>query len=75
MNTLIYDGKVESSLTTGTVVGSDDQVKLFRSVNPLVVPTGLMRVPCGVCPVFDECHEGGIVSPINCIYMNEWLEY
>ena len=31
--------------------GGDGQVKLYRSVNPLISPTGLMRMPCGACPV------------------------
>lgn len=25
--------------------------------------------------VFDDCHEGGEISPSNCIYMTEWLEF
>lgn len=25
--------------------------------------------------VFDDCHESGEISPSNCIYMTEWLEF
>lgn len=34
---------------------------------------GLTEVPCGRCPVFDECEVGGPVSPIGCVYFAEWL--
>lgn len=33
----------------------------------------LSEVPCGRCPVFDLCEEGGPVSPGNCEYFNDWL--
>jgi len=34
---------------------------------------GLTEVPCGRCPVFDLCEEGGPVSPSNCVYFKQWL--
>jgi DNA-directed RNA polymerase III subunit RPC6 len=34
---------------------------------------GLTEVPCGGCPVFDLCEEGGPVAPSNCEYFREWL--
>lgn len=34
----------------------------------------LTEMPCGRCPVFDLCEEGGPVAPSNCIYFNDWLE-
>lgn len=55
LNTLIFDGKAEmivvsdgamSNLEVGMV-----QRKLYRAIKPLVPVPGLMRVPCGVCPV------------------------
>ena len=53
LDTLIYDGKVECSVVAG---GEDStgQVKLYRAVMTLVPTTGLMRTPCGVCPVSNE---------------------
>ncbi|XP_037752142.1 DNA-directed RNA polymerase III subunit RPC6 isoform X2 [Lepidochelys kempii] len=78
LNTLIYDGKVEMTIIAakeGTVGSVDGHMKLYRSVNPIIQPTGLIRTPCGLCPVFDDCHEGGEISPSNCIYMAEWLEF
>ncbi|KAM4841840.1 DNA-directed RNA polymerase III subunit RPC6 isoform 1-T1 [Thomomys bottae] len=78
LNTLIYDGKVEMTIIAakeGTVGSVDGHMKLYRAVNPILLPTGLVRAPCGLCPVFDDCHEGGEISPSNCIYMTEWLEF
>ncbi|KAL1867936.1 hypothetical protein VTK73DRAFT_3901 [Phialemonium thermophilum] len=34
---------------------------------------GLMEAPCGKCPVFELCEEGGPVSPSNCVYFQKWL--
>ena len=51
--TLMYDGKVERTVAAsgGGDTNEHDQVKLFRAVLPLTEPTGLMKTPCGVCPV------------------------
>lgn len=54
LNTLIYDGKVEMTVIAakeGTVGSVDGQMKLYRGVNPVIQPTGLVRTPCGLCPV------------------------
>lgn len=54
LNTLIYDGKVEMTAIAakeGTVGSVDGQVKLYRGVNPVIQPTGVVRTPCGLCPV------------------------
>lgn len=101
LNTLIYDGKVEMTVIAakeGTVGSVDGQMKLYRGVNPILQPTGLVKTPCGLCPVrrvrtvgerrhdgdltlclspqvFDDCIEGGEISPSNCVYMMEWLDF
>ncbi|KAG7232771.1 hypothetical protein INR49_008127 [Caranx melampygus] len=78
LNTLIYDGKVEMTVIAakeGTVGSVDGQMKLYRGVNAIIQPTGLVKTPCGLCPVFDDCHEGGEISPSNCVYMSEWLDF
>ncbi|XP_002731250.1 DNA-directed RNA polymerase III subunit RPC6-like [Saccoglossus kowalevskii] len=72
LNTLIYDNKVEVTVVASVESG---QIKLYRSIELLIEPTGLMRTACGVCPVFNECQEGGTISPTTCIYMKEWLDY
>lgn len=36
----------------------------------------LFSVCLSVClQVFDDCHDGGEISPSNCIYMSEWLDF
>lgn len=35
--------------------------------------TGLSQAPCGRCPVFALCEEGGPISASNCVYFEEWL--
>ncbi|PHH93390.1 hypothetical protein CDD83_3703 [Cordyceps sp. RAO-2017] len=40
--------------------------------DPYVSP--LTEAPCGRCPVFDLCEEGGPVGPSNCEYFKRWLE-
>ena len=54
LNTLIYDGKVELTVIAakeGTVGSVDGQMKLYRGVNAVLLPTGMVRTPCGLCPV------------------------
>ncbi|KAL0935545.1 DNA-directed RNA polymerase III subunit rpc6 [Colletotrichum truncatum] len=34
---------------------------------------GYTEAPCGRCPVFDLCEEGGPVSASNCVYFQRWL--
>ncbi|KAH8882521.1 RNA polymerase Rpc34 [Thozetella sp. PMI_491] len=36
-------------------------------------PNGLTEAPCGRCPVFDLCEDGGPVSASNCVYFQKWL--
>lgn len=52
LNTLIYDGKITQSVRVGQG-GSQgqNQVKVYRVAKPLIETTGLMRMPCGFCPV------------------------
>ena len=42
----------------------------------LAIPdhSAFASVPCGVCPVFSECSEDGVISPKTCVYYVEWLE-
>lgn len=54
LNTLIYDGKVEMTVIAakeGTVGSVDGQMKLYRGVNAVLPPAGLVKTPCGLCPV------------------------
>jgi DNA-directed RNA polymerase III subunit RPC6 len=40
---------------------------------PEPYPSSLVEAPCGRCPVFDLCEEGGPVAPSNCVYFQQWL--
>ncbi|XP_035233779.1 DNA-directed RNA polymerase III subunit RPC6-like, partial [Stegodyphus dumicola] len=76
LDTLIYDGKVEKSVVEcGSTSSDSGGENLYRVIKPLVHSCGLMRVPCGVCPVHSECQEGGVISPSTCPYMKEWLDF
>lgn len=44
LNTLVYDGKVERIL-------AGDGSNLYRAIQPLLNSSGLIRTPCGLCPV------------------------
>lgn len=66
LDVLVYDGKVERCRDGVT----------YRSVTPLVDngrPNAFTDTPCGQCPVFSLCQEGGVVSPEGCAYWEDWL--
>jgi len=67
LDTIIFDGKAEKS-------EGQDGVYLYRAVESLVPSAGLVRSPCGVCPVIKNCGEVGSVTPATCLYMKEWLD-
>ena len=69
LDTLIYDGKVEKT----TKIQEDKEIKFYRAVESLLPTTGLVRIPCGVCPVYKNCSSIGAVNPIDCQYLKEWL--
>ena len=56
LDTLIYDGKVERRLQAGG--GVQEQLKLYRATQTLLPPVGLVKTPCGICPVSRN-------SPVN----------
>ncbi|KAK4245679.1 RNA polymerase Rpc34 [Corynascus novoguineensis] len=52
--------------------GNGLDLPLVQGAEPL--SNGLTEAPCGRCPVFQLCEEGGPVSPSNCVYFLQWLE-
>lgn len=54
----------------------DDMADHFRPAM-LGVPasTAFTSIPCGMCPVLHDCHEGGVISPATCEYYAKWLEF
>lgn len=67
LNTLVYDGKVERSV-------SGEGNNLYRAIQSLLEPPGLIKSPCGVCPVRKNCCDVGDVTPTKCQYITEWLD-
>jgi DNA-directed RNA polymerase III subunit RPC6 len=47
---------------------------VYRAVRQERVALGWSQAPCGSCPVFDFCKEGGPVGPSECEYYGEWLK-
>ncbi len=75
VNTLVYDGKVdahESSAVNGTP-WPGGTVFYTPAAMPLQEHSDLTGVPCGVCPVAADCHEGGMISPETCEYYDAWM--
>lgn len=64
LDVLVYDGKIER-VVGGTAYRA---LRKYESVN------GFTESPCGRCPVFSLCKEGGPVSASNCKYFEDWLE-
>ncbi|KAK3945213.1 DNA-directed RNA polymerase [Diplogelasinospora grovesii] len=61
--------ELEAAAAAG-VITADKQLPLM-GVEP--TSNGLTEAPCGRCPVFELCEEGGPVSPGNCVYFQRWL--
>jgi DNA-directed RNA polymerase III subunit RPC6 len=51
----------------------EDEEEPLEVLAPEPRSNGLTEAPCGQCPVFELCEEGGPVSPSNCIYFPQWL--
>lgn len=83
VNTLVYDGRVDAlapgSSGGGASASSSSSTTTEVTYQPavLTIPatTPLTSIPCGTCPVFDQCAEGGLVSPQTCEYYNRWLAF
>ena len=63
LDVLVYDGKIER------VVGGT----AYKALRKVDTTNGFTESPCGRCPVFALCKEGGPVSASNCKYFEEWL--
>ncbi|XP_032670670.1 DNA-directed RNA polymerase III subunit RPC6 isoform X2 [Odontomachus brunneus] len=68
LNGLVYDGKIEKTL-------SGDGNNMYRATQSLLGSSGLMKVSCGICPVRKNCSSIGNVTPIKCQYITKWLEF
>ncbi|GAB0138321.1 hypothetical protein EsDP_00006557 [Epichloe bromicola] len=57
--------------STESWAGRDDPSGRDGGPEPYISP--YTEAPCGKCPVFDLCEEGGPVGPSNCEYFKRWL--
>ena len=54
----------------------ENVIVVYRPASlPIPKTSAFTAVPCGVCPVFQECAPGGLVSPETCQYMQDWLSF
>lgn len=73
LDNMIFDGKVERMGAMGyrSVRGA------MQAANDAELAegygNGLTQAPCGRCPVFNLCADGGPVNAGNCEYFEEWL--
>ena len=68
------DADVQASAFARTsLTDLDDTRVVYRATSLLNVPLGQTQLPCGKCPQFNFCQEGGPVDPDSCQYMDDWL--
>ncbi|RKP39952.1 RNA polymerase III subunit Rpc34 [Dimargaris cristalligena] len=70
LNILVYDGKIEKRLAAAESMGMD-----MDSDGDDDGRSALVDVPCGNCPVFNQCCIDGVVSPVGCVYFKNWLDF
>jgi DNA-directed RNA polymerase III subunit RPC6 len=73
LDLLVYDGKIEKLVSGADAFSYKALRKTFLDEDDQL-DSALTEAPCGRCPVFNLCEEGGPVGPSNCEYFNEWLE-
>lgn len=60
-----------SKQSTESWAGRDDPTGLAGGPEPYL--SAYTEAPCGKCPAFDLCEDGGPVGPSNCEYFKRWL--
>lgn len=84
LDVLVFDDRIEKIgggyRTVRGVYGATEAMKNLmagRSVADAVeegdIGNGFSQAPCGRCPVFNLCEEGGPVNARNCEYFATWL--
>lgn len=58
--------------STESWAGREDLTGRDGGPDPYISP--YTEAPCGKCPVFEICEEGGPVGPSNCEYFKRWLD-
>ncbi|KAF1332468.1 DNA-directed RNA polymerase iii subunit, partial [Globisporangium splendens] len=73
IQTLMYDGRVEEVRAVRLTPGASHETK-YKVSHDISTFNYLSETPCGVCPVFNQCQEGNIISPHSCLYISKWVE-
>ena len=86
---LVWDGRLERLKVRAKSGGTKEvyravkepltqhRLEATKEIRDRVQPAkanGLTEAPCGRCPVFDLCEDGGLVNAKTCPYFQEWLE-
>jgi len=66
LDTLLYDGKVDRILNVNGEY-------LYQAMESYLQPPGIVRMPCGICPVMRNCSDISSVNPTKCSYLSDWL--
>ncbi|CAM9493564.1 unnamed protein product [Heterosigma akashiwo] len=74
VNSLVYDGRIEEVQASAMLLQSAGGNTMYKASPVISTYNHYTDVPCGMCPVVDQCSEDGVISPANCIYMTKWLE-
>eukprot|EP01010_Urceolus_cornutus_P002336 NODE_2978_length_433_cov_179.205729_g2367_i0.p1 GENE.NODE_2978_length_433_cov_179.205729_g2367_i0~~NODE_2978_length_433_cov_179.205729_g2367_i0.p1 ORF type:complete len:108 (-),score=13.89 NODE_2978_length_433_cov_179.205729_g2367_i0:35-358(-) len=79
VNVLLYDGFIEEveDMSCAPVAGQHTTLYKIADTPVSSWETPLTNVPCGTCPVFDQCgsNASSLVSPLTCPYLTEWLDF
>lgn len=67
MMTMLQDNQIE------ICKGDEIRHQYFRKTRPLPSVRMHMAQPCFKCPVKRHCTPGGVISPSNCVYMDDWI--
>lgn len=67
VDTLVYDNLIELF---------DEKLGKYRKTpTPTPDMNPFSEIPCSYCPVFDECHDEGDITPETCVYYEKWLDF
>ena len=69
INLLIFDDKIQE---ISNKHNPGNPIYKLSNWEQCVKEPEFVNVPCGTCPLINQCKPQGIISPINCVYFDEW---
>ena len=69
INLLIFDDKIQE---ISNKHNPGNPIYKLSNWEQCVKEPEFVNVPCGTCPLINQCKPQGIISPINCLYFDEW---